>query len=184
MKRREFITLLGGAAAWPVAARAQQPVIGFLSSFAAERFAPETQPYAAAFRKGLSEGGFSDGHNVTIEYQWAENQSSRLPLLAAELVDRKVTLIAATGGSASALAAKAATNTIPIVFTTGGDPVSIGLVASLNRPGGNATGVTFLATALAAKRLEIMSEVAPKASNIGVLVNPNNAERRRRDQRC
>src|SRR5262245_43927171 len=127
------------------------------------------------FRKGLSEAGFSDGHNVTIEYRWAENQPSRLPVLAAELVDRKVALIVATGGSVSALAAKAATSTIPIVFTTGAEPVAVRLVASLNRPGGHATGVAFLATALATKRLEIMSDLAPKASNIGLLVNPNNA---------
>jgi putative ABC transport system substrate-binding protein len=177
VRRREFITLLGGAVAWPLAARAQQaamPVIGFLSGYPAESFAPETQPYAAAFRRGLSETGYSDGHNVAIEYRWAENQPSRLPVLAAELVRRQVAVIAATGGAASALAAKAATTTIPIVFTGGGDPVAIGLVASLNRPGGNVTGVTFLANMLAAKRLEVLNELVPKASTIALLVNPNN----------
>jgi len=178
LKRRAFITLLGGAAAaWPLAARAQQsaiPVIGFLSGYPAESFAPETQPYAAAFRQGLSETGYSDGHNVVIEYRWAENQPSRLPVLAAELVRRKVAVIAATGGATSVVAAKAATTTIPIVFTGGGDPVALGLVASLNRPGGNVTGVTFLANILGAKRLELLNELAPGAGVIGLLVNPNN----------
>jgi putative tryptophan/tyrosine transport system substrate-binding protein len=177
IERRKFLATLGGAATWPLAARAQQPtmpVIGFLSGYPAESFAPETQPYAAAFRQGLSETGYSDGHNVTIEYRWAENQPSRLPVLAAELVRRKVAVIAATGGTASALAAKAATATIPIVFTGGSDPVAIGLVASLNRPGGNVTGVTFLANVLAAKRVELVNDVVPRASLIGLLVNPDN----------
>ena len=177
IERRKFLATLGGAATWPLAARAQQPtmpVIGFLSGYPAESFAPETQPYAAAFRQGLSETGYSDGHNVTIEYRWAENQPGRLPVLAAELVRRKVAVIAATGGTASALAAKAATATIPIVFTGGSDPVAIGLVASLNRPGGNVTGVTFLANVLAAKRVELVNDVVPRASLIGLLVNPDN----------
>jgi len=177
VRRREFLTLLGAAAASPIVARAQQqtmPVIGFLSGYPAESFTPEIQPYIAAFRRGLSEAGYTDGQNVAIEYRWAENQSSRLPVLAAELARRKVAVLVSTGGAASTLAAKAATNTIPIVFTTGGDPVKLGLVASLNRPGGNATGVTMLSNVLTAKRLELVNEVVPSASAIGFLVDPNN----------
>ena len=179
LKRRDFITLMGGAvlAPWPVAARAQQralPVVGFLSSFPAESFSPEIQPYVAAFRRGLSEAAYSDGQNVTIEYRWAANQPNRLPVLAAELVRRKVAVLVATGGTASSLAAKAATSTIPIVFTAGSDPVKIGLVDSLNRPGGNVTGVTMLVNVLAAKRLELINEVVPRANAIGFLVNPVN----------
>ena len=177
VRRREFLTLLGAAAASPIVARAQQqtmPVIGFLSGYPAESFTPEIQPYIAAFRRGLSEAGYTDGQNVAIEYRWAENQSSRLPVLAAELARRKVAVLDSTGGAASTLAAKAATNTIPLVFTTGGDPVKLGLVASLNRPGGNATGVTMLSNVLTAKRLELVNEVVPSASAIGFLVDPNN----------
>jgi len=177
VRRREFLTLLGAAAASPIVARGQQqtmPVIGFLSGYPAESFTPEIQPYIAAFRRGLSEAGYTDGQNVAIEYRWAENQSSRLPVLAAELARRKVAVLVSTGGAASTLAAKAATNTIPIVFTTGGDPVKLGLVASLNRPGGNATGVTMLSNVLTAKRLELVNEVVPSASAIGFLVDPNN----------
>jgi len=177
VRRREFLTLLGAAAASPIVARAQQqtmPVIGFLSGYPAESFTPEIQPYIAAFRRGLSEAGYTDGQNVAIEYRWAENQSSRLPVLAAELARRKVAVLVSTGGAASTLAAKAATNTIPIVFTTGGDPVKLGLVASLNRPGGNATGVPMLSNVLTAKRLELVNEVVPSASAIGFLVDPNN----------
>jgi putative ABC transport system substrate-binding protein len=178
MRRREFIALLGsGVAGWPLAARAQQPampVIGFLSGYPAESFTPEIQPYLVAFRQGLSETGYSDGRNVAIEYRWGENQPSRLPVLAAELVRRKVAILVSTGGTASTLAAKAATSTIPIVFTAGSDPVKIGLVDSLNRPGGNVTGVTMLANVLAAKRLELVNEAVPRADSIGFLVNPNN----------
>jgi len=178
MRRRAFITLIGGtAAAWPLAARAQQsgkPVVGFLSGLSAESFTGEIQPYVAAFRAGLGASGYNDRDNVAIEYRWAENQPDRLPALAADLVRSEVSVIVTAGGTAPALAAKAASSTIPVVFTAGTDPVKIGLVDSLNRPGANVTGVTFLANVLAAKRLELVSELVPNESVIAFLLNPNN----------
>jgi putative ABC transport system substrate-binding protein len=172
--RRELLAAFGGAAAWPLAARAQQPampVIGFLHSASADTFPDRLR----AFRQGLKETGHVEGGNVTIEYRWAENELNRLPALAAELVRRQVTMIVAAGGTVSALAAKAATTTIPIVFAAGEDPVLRGLVESIARPGGNLTGINFLNTELTAKRLGLLRELVPKAVRIAVLVNPANA---------
>ncbi len=175
MRRREFITLLGGAAAvaWPMAARAQQPVpvIGFLYSQSPEG----SMESLGGFRQGLKDTGFFEGDNVTIDYRWAENQPDRLPALVAELVRRRVTVIAAMD-SPSALPAKLASTTIPIVFGVGEDPVRLGLVTSLARPGGNLTGVNFFAAELTAKRLELLRELVPAAVRVAVLVNPDNAE--------
>ena len=173
VRRRDFITLLGGAAAtWPLAARAQQPampVIGYLSA----RSPDDTAHLVAAFRRGLGAGGFVEGQNVTIEYRWALGQYERLPSMAAELVRRPVAVFATTGGEPAAMAAKGATSTIPIVFLIGGDPVKLGLAASYNRPGGNATGMNILTATMEPKRLGLLRELVPEAATIGVLLNPN-----------
>jgi putative tryptophan/tyrosine transport system substrate-binding protein len=180
VRRRRFLTALGGAAVWPLAAGAQQkavPVIGYLSSYS------PSNPFVAAFRQGLSEVGYVEGQNMAIEYRWAEDRYERLPALAADLVARKVDVIAASGGDLSSRAAKSATSTIPIVSVIGGDPVAAGLVASLARPGGNLTGVSFLDVELMPKRLELLSELVPQANVIALLVNPGdpNADRIIRD---
>jgi len=181
MRRRDFITLLGGAAAWPLATGAQQntmPVIGFLCSGSAEAFVP----LVAAFRDGLKETGYVEGRNVAIEFVWAGGRYDQLPSLAAELVSRQVAVIAAVGGVVAALAAKSATSTIPIVVAIGDDPLKYGLIASFSHPGGNITGVTLFIDILTAKRVQLLTEVAPAAA-LAMVINPRNpnAETEARD---
>jgi ABC-type uncharacterized transport system substrate-binding protein len=174
VRRREFITILGGATAWPLAAGAQEtamPVVAFVTPSERDSFPPH---YVAAFRKGLSDTGYIEGQNVSVEYHWLEGRYDRLPALMADLVRRQVAVIATPGGSLAALAAKAATATIPIVFGVAENPVSVGLVANLARPGGNATGINFFLGEVVAKRLGLLHELVPKAVRLGVLVNPAN----------
>ena len=173
MRRREFVTLIGGAAAWPLAARAQQsklPVVGFLHSASASTFAE----HIPAFHKGLGEAGYVDGQNTRVEYRWAEGHNEALPALAADMVRRRVAVIVTPISTPATLAAKAATSTIPIVFVIGADPVKLGLVVSLNRPGGNATGISDVGVQLGAKRLALLQELMPSAERFAVLVNPDN----------
>jgi putative tryptophan/tyrosine transport system substrate-binding protein len=179
MGRREFITLLGGAVAWPLAASAQQamPVIGFLHSGSAD-VAFEGQ--LVAFHEGLKEGGYIVGQNVAIEYRWADGNIDRVPELAADLVRRNVRVIAAAGGPPSNLAGKNATTTIPVVFVTGADPVKVGLVSNVRQPGGNVTGITFFAEELGAKSLSLLNQLVPYAKTVGLMVHPLNPETPRR----
>jgi putative ABC transport system substrate-binding protein len=182
VKRRDFTALIGGAAAWPLAARAQRvvPVVGFMHSGSPGNCSPANCPrgnyvmrMAAIFSQTLKEAGYAEGQNLTIEYRWADGHNDRLSALSADLVGRHVTVILAAGGSDPARAAKAATTTIPIVFVSATDPVETGLVASINRPGGNVTGVSMIGSALEGKRLELLHELAPKAATIAAMINPN-----------
>ena len=182
MRRREFISLMGGAAAWPLVARAQQamPVVGFLATTTQQEFAENGR--VTAFREGLKETGYVEGQNVVIEYRWPDGNYDRLPALAADLVRRQVAVIAAVGGEPSPLAAKSATTTIPIVFSLGSDPVKLGLVASLNRPGGNITGVNFFQSELGAKRLSLLRVLLPNITAVGMLINPQGTQENTRSR--
>jgi len=175
VKRRDFITLLGGAAAWPLAARAQQPTLPVIGLLGAPSAAPYER-YVAAVHQGLKEAGYIEHQNVPMEYRWANSQYDRLPGLAADLVSRRVAVIVPIGGAPAVLAAKAATSTIPIVFNMGADPIGLGLVTNLNRPGGNITGVAMMTLEIETKRLELLHELAPASTPIAILLNPSNAQ--------